>query len=229
MEKTILVVEDEKAIRNFIKFSLENQGYHCIEVQSGTAALSMLVSHRPDIMILDLGLPDMDGLQIITKVREWSSIPIIVVSARGREREKIEALDAGADDYITKPFGMPELLARIRVSLRHIDTIPASETKKVFELNGLHIDFEKRRVNLNDNEIHLTPNEYAVLTLLAKNCGKVLTHRNIIDTVWGGASLGDVQTLRVCLGNIRRKIEKDPAQPQYIFTEVGVGYRMADE
>lgn len=229
MKKTILVVEDEKAIRNFIKFSLETQDYNCIDVQNGNSAFAMIVSHKPDAMILDLGLPDIDGLEVIKKVREWSQMPIIVVSARGHEREKIEALDAGADDYLTKPFGMPELLARIRVSLRHVTEETSLSKEKEFCLDTLFIDYEKRRVKLDGKEIHLTPYEYSVLTLLCQQHGKVLTHHFIINHVWGGPSIGDVQTLRVCMGNIRRKIEKDPAQPRYIFTEVGVGYRMADE
>jgi two-component system KDP operon response regulator KdpE len=230
MEPLILIVEDERPIRHFIKVTLETQGYRALEAENGTLALSMIASHRPDIVILDLGLPDIDGLDVIRKCREWTGLPIIVVSARGHEREKVEALDAGADDYLTKPFGVAELLARIRVALRR----KASEAvegriESAFILDELKIDYDKRRVTISGKEIHLTPTEYNLLTLLAKHHGRVLTHRFIISEVWGAPSADDTQTLRVSMGNLRRKMEKDPAQPRYIVTEVGVGYRMVDE
>jgi two-component system KDP operon response regulator KdpE len=230
MEPLVLIVEDEKPIRHFMKITLETQKYRCIEAQNGSLALSMIASHRPDIVILDLGLPDLDGLDVIKKCREWSGVPIIVVSARGHEREKVETLDAGADDYLTKPFGVSELLARIRVALRRKAAEAFDEEKlTILTLDDLKIDFEKRKVMISDNEIHLTPIEYNLLTLLAKHRGKVLTHRFIIHEIWGAIPTGDTQTLRVSMGNLRRKMEKDTAQPRYIITEVGVGYRMVDE
>ncbi|MBB6214180.1 two-component system KDP operon response regulator KdpE [Anaerosolibacter carboniphilus] len=227
----ILVIEDDKAIRNFILATLKTQGYKYIETENGEKGLAMIMSYNPDIIILDLGLPDMDGLEIISKVRLWSNTPIIVVSARGQEREKVEALDSGADDYITKPFGISELLARLRVSLRHIYR-PESEPKACmseFILGDLKINFEKRIVSLNNEEIHLTPIEYKLLTLLSRHAGKVLTHNFILKEVWGSMIGNETQSLRVFMASLRRKIEKEPAQPRYILTEVGVGYRMADE
>lgn len=226
----ILVVEDDKPIRNFICVSLKAQGYRYVETHSGQAAVSLAASHNPDIIILDLGLPDLDGLEVIKKVRGWSRAPIIVVSARGQDREKTEALDLGADDYLTKPFSVTELLARIRVALRHLSL----NTQKDDIINNycveeLKIDFAKRHIFLRDEEIHLTPIEYNILALMAKNAGKVLTHNFIIREIWGTFSGDDNQTLRVFMANMRRKIEKDPASPRYIKTEVGVGYRLADE
>ena len=230
MKPLILIVEDEKPIRHFIKIALETQHYQCLEAQYGREALSLTASHHPDMMVLDLGLPDIDGLDIIRQIREWSNIIIIVVSARGHEREKVEALDAGADDYLTKPFSVAELLARIRVGLRRNSTFMNNEAEiTCFELGDLKIDFEKRKVELQGIDIHLTPTEYNLLSLLAKYHGKVLTHKFIINKIWGAAMYNDTQSLRVCMGNLRRKIEKDPAQPRYITTEVGVGYRMMDE
>ncbi len=230
MNPLILIVDDEKPIRHFIRVALESQKYRCLEVEDGTKAVSLIASHNPDLMVLDLGLPDMDGLDVISRIREWSNIKIIVVSARGHEREKVEALDAGADDYLTKPFSVAELLARIRAALRRLatDSLPG-DSQPVLTLGNLTIDFEKHRVMLSDEVVHLTPTEHSLLTLLARYRGKVLTHRFIIDQIWGGSPVNDTQSLRVCMANIRRKIEKDPAQPRYIITEVGIGYRMVDE
>jgi len=210
---------------------METQGYKCIDADNGASALMLAVSHNPDILILDLGLPDMDGVEVIKKLRKVSQIPIIIISARGHDREKIEALDAGADDYLTKPFSIPELLARIRVILRHKSMDNASmETKSLtLKIKGLVIDTDKHRVWLNNKEIRLTPNEYKVLVLLAKNQGKVLTHRFITENIWGGMIEEDTKSLRVCMGNLRRKLGEDPTQPQYIITEIGVGYRLTDE
>ena len=229
MEPLILIVEDDKPIRHFIKVSLETQQYRVIEAQNGTIALSMAASHNPDIIILDLGLPDIDGLDVIKQCREWTATPIIVVSARGHEREKVEALDLGADDYLTKPFGVAELLARIRVALRRKSSEAVEGKEPLFLLDELKIDYEKRRVTVGGKEVHVTPIEYNLLTLLARHQGKVLTHRFIISEVWGALTPDDTQTLRVSMGNLRRKLEKDPAQPRYIVTEIGVGYRMVDE
>ncbi len=227
MEPLILIVDDEKPIRHFIKVSLEAQGYRCIEAENGKTALIGIASHRPELIILDLGLPDVDGLEVIRKAREWADIPIIIVSARGQESEKVEALDAGADDYLTKPFSVAELLARIRVSLRRSSKGNVAST--IFQLGDLVIDYERRKVQLLDKDVHLTPTEYRLLTLLAKHHGKVLTHKFLVEKIWGGLTENDTQSLRVCMGNLRRKIESDTAQPKYIMTEIGVGYRLTDE
>lgn len=231
MEPLILIVDDEKSIRSFLQVSIETQGYKCIEAENGSCALMLAFSRNPDILILDLGLPDMDGLEVIKKIRTMSHMPIIIISARGRDREKIEALDAGADDYLTKPFSVPELLARIRVILRHKvnDNASLNVDNATTRIKDLVIDQEKRRVWLNNEEIKLTPNEYKVLTLLAQNQGKVLTHRFITQNIWGGMVSEDTQSLRVCMGNLRRKLGEDPSQPKYIITELGVGYRLIDE
>ena len=231
MQPLILIADDEKTIRSFLKVSLETQGYKCVEADCGTSALMLAASHNPDILVLDLGLPDIDGVDVIKKLREMSQMPIIIVSARGHDREKVEALDAGADDYLTKPFSVAELLARIRVILRHQNFSNTTDVqdKQLFKIGGLTVDEEKRRVWLENAEIHLTPNEYKVLALLIKHQGKVLTHRFIIEKVWGGITSDDTQSLRVCMGNLRRKLNEDPAQPRYIITEIGVGYRLADE
>ncbi|MGL4345834.1 MAG: response regulator [Cellulosilyticaceae bacterium] len=227
---TVLIVEDDKPIRNFITVSLDLENYHCIEATSGKEAITLIASHRPDVIVLDLGLPDMDGIEVIRKVREWCKSKIIVVSARGQERDKIGALDAGADDYLTKPFGMGELLARIRVALRQGSQSGQEAAQNgVFEVRGLTIDFIKRRVFVSGQEIHLTPNEYHILKLLAQHPGKVLTHHFILKEVWGSYTESDTKSLRVFMANIRRKIEQDSTKPQYIVTEVGVGYRLLDE
>lgn len=227
----ILIVEDDKPICKFMQVSLEAQGYKCIETQYGNEGIALAFSHSPDIIILDLGLPDIDGIEVIEKLRPMTKTKIIVVSARGHEREKVKALDCGADDYLTKPFSVAELLARIRVALRHFgqENNPQSELQSVFIVKDLKIDFEKRRVSIFEDEIHLTPIEFKLIELMTKYAGRVLTHKFIIDEVWGSYSDDDTQSLRVFMANIRRKIEKEPAQPQYIITEVGVGYRLVDE
>ena len=230
MNPLILVVEDEKPIRHFIKVALETQKYGCLEAQDGMTALAMAASHHPDVVVLDLGLPDVDGLEVIRTIRAWSAMPIIVVSARGHDREKVEALDMGADDYLTKPFSIAELLARIRVSLRRkAQEMGEGRAEASWRLGEVYIDYDKRRVTLDGREIHLTPTEYHLLTLLSSHHGKVLTHRFLVQEIWGGSMQNDTQSLRVCMGNLRRKIEQDPAQPKYIVTEVGIGYRMVDE
>lgn len=232
MEPLILVVDDEKTIRGFLKLSIETQGYKCIDTENGASALMLAVSRNPDVLILDLGLPDMDGIEVIKKLRVVSQMPIIVISARGHEREKVEALDAGADDYLTKPFGVPELLARIRVVLRHKSiSATSNEIESTrFKVKDLLIDIPGHRVWLKEEEVKLTPHEYKVLVLLAENRGKVLTHKHILEKIWGGMiSSDDVRSLRVCMGNLRRKLKEDPSEPQYIITEVGVGYRLVDE
>lgn len=231
MEPLILIVDDEKSIRSFLQISMETQGYKCIDADNGASALMLAISNNPDILVLDLGLPDMDGVEVIKKLRKVSQIPIIIISARGHDREKIEALDAGADDYLTKPFSIPELLARIRVILRHksLDSTYMDTKSFTLKIKDLIIDTDKHRVWLNNEEIRLTPNEYKVLVLLAKNQGKVLTHRFITENIWGGMIDEDTKSLRVCMGNLRRKLGEDPSQPKYIITEIGVGYRLTDE
>lgn len=231
MQHLILIADDEKSIRNFLKVSLETQGYKCIEADCGANTLMLAASYNPEVLILDLGLPDIDGVEVIKKLRKISMLPIIIVSARGHDREKVEALDAGADDYLTKPFSVPELLARIRVILRRpaLDNTALDQKKSEFRIGSLHVDDNKRRVWLSNEEIHLTPNEYKVLALLLKHQGKVLTHKFIIENIWGDMMDEDTQSLRVCMGNLRRKLKENPADPRYIITEIGVGYRLADE
>lgn len=226
----ILVVEDDKPIRNFVTAALAAQGYKAIETDKGKEAVALSMSNNPDLIILDLGLPDIDGIEVIGKIREWSAVPIIIVSARENERQKVEALDKGADDYLTKPFGISELLARIRVSLRHsMAEKSKGELKETFELKELFVDFNKRRVTIHGEDVHLTPIEYKIMALLCKYPGKVLTHNYITREIWGSSLGTETQSLRVFMASLRRKIEKDPAQPEYIYTEVGVGYRLNDE
>ena len=227
----VLVVEDDKRISNFIKTVLEANNYDVIVAQTGAEAYSMVTSQCPDVVILDLGLPDMDGMKILQGVREWSSMPVIVVSARTHERDKVEALDLGADDYITKPFGTSELLARIRTAIRHTRSgIPNQQGGQtgVFKAGGLTIDYDKHRVFIECVDAGLTHNEYKIVSLLGKYAGKVMTYDYIIKEIWGPNMKNDNRILRVNMANIRRKIEKNPAEPQYIFTEVGVGYRIVE-
>lgn len=223
----ILVVEDDKPIRKLITTTLETQGYRYHTAETGEASILEAVSRRPDMMILDLGLPDMDGVDIIKKVREWSNLPIIVVSARIEDRDKIEALDAGADDYLTKPFSVEELLARLRVSLRRAryDSDKLLKEASQFINGNLKIDYAAGCVWLDEEEVHLTPSEYKLLCLLAKNVGKVLTHNYILHEIWGN-HLYDVSALRVFMATLRKKIEKPSSPLKYIQTHIGIGYRM---
>lgn len=223
----ILVVEDDKAIRKLITTTMETQGYLYHTAETGEATIFEAVSKQPDIIILDLGLPDMDGVDIIRKIREWSNIPIIVVSSRSEDKDKIDALDAGADDYLTKPFSVEELLARLRVSLRRIryDNEKLLKDSTVFINGNLKIDYAAGCAWLDDEEIHLTPIEYKLLCMLAKNVGKVLTHNFILNEIWGNY-YSDVPALRVFMATLRKKIEENPSQPKYIQTHIGVGYRM---
>ena len=223
----ILVVEDDPAISNLIRTTLETQDYQFHTAQNGSGALMEAVSYTPDVMILDLGLPDMDGVDIIKKVRGWSSLPIIVVSARTEDRDKVEALDAGADDYLTKPFSIEEFLARLRAALRRSHTeAKAGEESSLYTNGDLTIDFAAGCAYVKGEEIHLTPIEYKLLCLLAQNTGKVLTHNHILKEVWGGAQASDIPSLRVFMATLRKKIEQHPDSPRYIQTHVGVGYRM---
>lgn len=225
----ILIVEDDPQIQKFICHALKGEGFAYIAVNSGQSAMSILVSEQIDIMLLDLGLPDFDGMDIILKVREWSEVPIIVVSARDQDKEKVAALDNGADDYLTKPFSTLELLARVRVVVRHLEKMGNQSSTACLAVGGLKIDLEKRRVILDEIEIHITPMEYNLLALLFKNIGKVLTTAFILREIWGVGYGTDTQALRALMAGLRRKIEKNPAKPRYITTEIGVGYRLADE
>ena len=226
-ELTILVIEDDKTIQNFLKISLQTKGYKYILADNGLSGISYFYADNPDLILLDLGLPDIDGMEVLRQVRQKSEVPIIIVSARGQEREKVSALDEGADDFVMKPFNAEELLARIRVALRHKGTVKKQMSE--FELDSLKIDFEKRKIFVHGQEIHLTPIEYKMMTLLVNNSGKGLTHHYIQNQVWGYDTTDDYQSLRVFMANIRRKIEDDTANPRFILTEVGVGYRFADE
>lgn len=227
-KQKILIIEDDPAISNLIKTTLETQNYQYHTAKTGSEAIIDAVSYNPDAIILDLGLPDMDGVTIINKVRSWTNTPIIVVSARSEDHDKVEALDAGADDYITKPFSIDEFLARLRVALRRKNSEGEKSgiNNSVYVNGGLKIDYVAGCVYVDENEIHLTPIEYKLLCLLAKNTGKVLTHNYILKEVWGSVIASDTPSLRVFMATLRKKIEKDPSNPQYIQTHISVGYRM---
>ena len=218
----ILVVDDEAPIRRYLRAALSAQGFNVYESASGEEALQAVLSHRPDIIILDLGLPDIDGIEVTRRLREWSQTPIIILSVREAEQDKIAALDAGADDYLTKPFGTGELLARMRVALRKQSS---AANEPVFESNGLSMDFARRLVTANGQEVQLTPTEYDLLKILVTHAGKVITHRQLLRQVWGDG-YDDMHILRVNISNLRGKIEPDPSRPTYIHTEPGVGYRL---
>lgn len=227
---SILLVEDEDNISHFITATLQANDYSVLSARDGRQALALASSHCPDLMLLDLGLPDLDGLEIIREVRAWSQLPIVVVSARDHERDKVQALDLGADDYVTKPFGTSELLARIRTAMRHAQarsSLPGGAAG-VYTIGALTVDLDRRRVLLAGQDVHLTQNEYKLVALLCRNAGRVLTYDFMIQSIWGPYAKGDNQILRVNMANIRRKIEKNPAEPAYILTEVGVGYRMVE-
>lgn len=226
----VLVVEDDKNIRSFLQAILEANNYEVVLTQTGAEAYSLITSQCPDVILLDLGLPDMDGMKILETVRGWSAMPIIVVSARDRERDKVEALDRGADDYITKPFGTAELVARIRAAIRHSRGVGMTRvTQKItFDEGRLVIDFDKHRVFIDDEDAGLTQNEFKLVSLLGKYAGKVLTYDFMMKEIWGPNMQNDNRILRVNMANIRRKIEKNPAQPKFIFTEIGVGYRIIE-
>lgn len=229
-KNSILLIEDEEHIRSFIATTLKNQGYKITTASEGKDGMQLAASLCPDVILLDLGLPDMEGMDVIKGLREWTAIPIIVISARSNEHEKARALDCGADDYITKPFGTVELLARIRTSLRHSSQMQdlSSIHQKPYQYKDLTVNFEDHVITLGGKIIHLTQIEYKLLTLLAKNSGKVLTYTFIMEKIWGPYTDSNNQILRVNMANIRRKIEKNPAAPEYIFTEIGIGYRMAE-
>ncbi len=227
----ILVIEDDKSIRNFLRAALEANHYDVMMANTGSEAYSLITSQCPDLVILDLGLPDMDGMKILKNVREWSSMPIVVVSARSHEKDKVAALDMGADDYITKPFGTSELLARIRTAIRHTRTVAATPglgQSGTFVSGSFVIDYDKHLVFVEGKDANLTQNEFKIVALLGKYAGRVMTYDYIMKEIWGPNMKNDNQILRVNMANIRRKIEKNPAQPKYIFTEAGVGYRMVE-
>ena len=231
IREKILVVEDEKSISHFICTILTSNGYEAMKAYSGQEALSMISSHCPDLIILDLGLPDMDGVEVLKNLRTWSSLPVVVVSARSHERDKVDALDQGADDYLTKPFGTDELLARVRTAIRHTRTASGNgeiAQRGTYTVRDMVIDYNKHQVLMHGENVHLTLSEFRIVALLGKYAGKVLTYDFIIRELWGPRAGGDNQILRVNMANIRRKIEKNPAEPEYLFTEVGVGYRMAE-
>jgi len=224
----VLVVDDEPQVVRFLRATLPAQGYRLIEATTGRQGLVEASTRAPDLILLDLGLPDLDGVEVTRRLREWSRTPIIVLSARGQETDKIEALDAGADDYLTKPFGTGELLARMRVALRNAARA-AGEGEPVFTVGELKVDLGARRVFVGEEEIHLTRTEYNLLALLVKHAGKVLTHRQLLKEVWGPGSAGESHYLRVYMGQLRHKLERDPARPRYLLTETGVGYRLKAE
>lgn len=225
----VLVVEDETPMRRFLRTALTAQDYRVVEAASGKEALGLATTHNPEVILLDLGLPDADGIDLTREIREWSRVPIIVISARGREDDKVAALDAGADDYLTKPFSVNELLARVRVALRHAAQTGADDPGEVITQRGLRIDQPRREVTVDGRAVRLTPIEYRLLVVMARNAGRVLTHRQILKEVWGPSHAGQTHYLRVFMAQLRRKIEADPARPRLIVTEPGVGYRMRDD
>jgi two-component system KDP operon response regulator KdpE len=225
----ILLVEDELPIRRFLRASLPAEDYRLVEAETGEQAKRLAAHHPPDLVILDLGLPDMDGQDVLRQLREWLHAPIIILSARDQEKQKVMALDNGADDYLTKPFGTPELLARIRVALRHSAKHGSDQESSVFEFDDLKVDRAARRVVVKGEEVHLTPLEYKLLTTLINHAGKVLTHTFLLNEVWGPHHAKETHYLRVFMASLRRKLEDDPAEPRILLTELGVGYRLAGE
>jgi two-component system KDP operon response regulator KdpE len=225
----VLLIEDEVQIRRFLRAALDSQGFRLIEAATGTDGLAAAATRQPEIIILDLGLPDMDGLEVIRRVREWSTIPIIILSARGQERDKITALDAGADDYVAKPFGVGELLARMRVALRHVARSVSESGESKFSVGDLQVDLAQRQVTVAGQPVHLTPIEYRLLATMVRHAGKLLTHHQLLNEVWGPSHTEQAHYLRVYTAQLRRKLEADPARPRYVLTEPGVGYRLAAE
>jgi two-component system KDP operon response regulator KdpE len=226
-DPVIVLIEDEPQIRRFLRTTLTSQGYRLFEATTGADGLVEVASRQPDVAIVDLGLPDMDGLQVIRRLREWTAVPIIVLSARGQEREKVIALDAGADDYVSKPFGSDELLARIRVSLRRTVGASREGDAATFEVGELRVDLVHRQVSVSGVPVHLTPIEYKLLTMLVRHAGKVVTNRQLLSEVWGPAHADQGHYVRVYMGRLRHKLEAEPANPRYLLTEPGVGYRLA--
>jgi two-component system KDP operon response regulator KdpE len=222
----VLVVEDEPQMRRFLRISLATHEYRVVESETGQGGIDQAALQSPDLILLDLGLPDMDGLEVTSRLREWSHTPIIVISARGQDEDKIKALDAGADDYLTKPFSVGELLARMRVALRHASRTASGAQETVFTLGELRVDLSSREVFIGDREVHLTPTEYKLLTTLIKFAGKVVTHRQLLKEVWGPPYVEQTQYLRVYMGQLRHKLEPNPTRPLYLVNEPGIGYRL---
>jgi len=225
-EPLILVIDDEPQLQRFLTAALKSHGYRTLMAGTAEEGVRLAISHQPSAILLDLGLPDRDGLEVLTDMRGWSDTPIIVISARGKEDDKVEALESGANDYLTKPFGTRELIARIRVAIRN--RILPQGSGPVMESGGLRVDLEAHIVTLSGVRVHLTPNEYKLLVALMRHPGKVMTHNQLLKEVWGAASLQQVHSLRVCMNQLRHKLEADPAQPRYFLTELGVGYRLVD-
>jgi two-component system, OmpR family, KDP operon response regulator KdpE len=226
VEPVIVLIEDDPETRSFVRTSLLTQGYRLFEALTGVDGLTEVANSRPDVVVVERDLPDMDGIEVVRRLREWTSIPVVVLSARDQENDKVAALDAGADDYVTRPFGIDEFLARIRVALRHAAGAGRPE-EAVFTLGDLRVDLARRRVFLADREVRLTPIEYRLLTILVHNAGNVLTHRQLLTEVWGPSHTEEVHYLRVYMAHLRRKIEADSTSPRYLLTEPGVGYRLA--
>lgn len=226
---TILVIDDEPPIQKFLRVSLESHGFKVVEATTGESGIRHAANDQPDLIILDLGLPDLDGIEVTKRIREWSAIPIIVVSARGKEQDKVVALDAGADDYLTKPFSVNELMARVRVAIRHMSAAQKDSGEPVFTLGELDVDLAHRKVTVNGSAVHLTPIEFRLLAVLVKHAGMVMTHRQLLREVWGPGSGDETHYLRVYMNQLRQKIESDAAKPRYLLTETGVGYRLAAE
>lgn len=224
----LLIVDDELAIRRFLRASVPDDQFELDEAATGKEGIHKVAAHPPSVVLLDLGLPDMDGIDVVREIRTWTQVPIVVLSARHQENDKIRALDAGADDYLTKPFSVGELLARVRVALRHSQRDAGSPTP-VFEAKGIRVDLSKRRVTRQGAEVHLTPNEYNMLAVLVKHSGKVVTHRQLLREVWGEAYTEEMQYLRVYAGQLRHKLEDEPARPKLLLTEPGVGYRLMSD
>jgi two-component system KDP operon response regulator KdpE len=228
-EATVLLIEDEAEIRRFLRTSLPAHGYRLYEAITGVDGLAQAQARNPDIILLDLGLPDVDGTEVIRQVREWSAIPILVLSAREQEQAKVAALDLGADDYVTKPFGVNELLARMRAALRHVAGPLGEPAEPVFTLGDLKVDLGRRQVSVSAKDIHLTPIEYKLLTTLIRYAGRVMTHRQLLKEVWGPLHVEEGHYLRVYMRQLRNKLEKNPAHPRYLVTELGIGYRLRTE
>ncbi|HTQ77489.1 MAG TPA: two-component system response regulator KdpE [Burkholderiales bacterium] len=224
---TVLVVEDEPEIRRFLRTSLAAEGYRVVEAESGARGAVDAATHKPDLAVVDLGLPDVDGVEVIRRIRKWSAMPILVLSARTREQAKVDALDAGADDYVTKPFGVGELLARLRVALRHASRSPTGE--EVLRLGPVEADLKRRRISRGGAEVHLTPIEFRLLNCLAQHLGMVVTHRQLLREVWGPSYVEHTHYLRIYMKQLRDKLEEDPVRPKHLLTETGVGYRLVGD
>jgi two-component system KDP operon response regulator KdpE len=228
-KELILLIEDEPQMRRFLRITLQTHGYRLVETATAQEGLLQATTRNPDVVLLDLGLPDLDGLEVTKRLREWTQTPIIVISAREQERDKVNALDAGADDYLTKPFNAGELLARIRVALRHAAARDSGQEEPVFVLQNLRVDLAMRQVSIDNQEVHLTPIEYKLLLALVRHAGKVVTHRQLLTEVWGPAHVDEVQYLRVYMTQLRHKLEADPTRPRFLLNEPGVGYRLKYE